>query len=355
VSLQPLDLTLDVVPRARFDMLDLRGRLRPEQREALAPYPKCVCWSSHTTAGFLDRSVASRLGANEGIAAYLDTFRAIFPEGADYEHDRLERRVELNAAQRRLEPRNADSHLAFIAAGLKTCVAYSNRPDQPLCFVDLDGVNAGRARRRRTRIIGYREEEQVARLRIAVPVSPHPVDSVNLKDPRLGIYEQLSDLVARHGVRKGRVRLALNDAEHHAGLTVNEYETLLMRHDLLDVLRNPMRFAVEKARHAIADPRAVPAKTLDYAKYDLVHVVNTLVDRLGLRESLVERLFSRTLAVPAARFLRMKRAVSLLVSDDQENGRAGLVEGTYQSTILVQWHRAPEPTRVVDATLTRFL
>ncbi len=336
-------------------MLDLRGRLRPEQRDALEPYPNCVCWSSHTTAGFLDRSVASRLGANEGIAAYVDAFRAIFPEGADYEHDRLERRVELDPAQRRVEPRNGDSHLAFIAAGLKTCVAYSNRPDQPLCFVDLDGVHAGRARRRRTRIIGYREEEQVARVRIEVPVSPHPVDSVNLKDPRLGIYDELSDLVARHGVRKGRVRLALNEAEHHAGLTVNEYETLLMRHDLLEVLRNPMRFAVEKARHAIADPRAVPAKTLDYAKYDLVRIVNTLVDRLGLRESLVERLFSRTLAVPAARFLRMKRSVSLLVSDDQENGRAGLVEGTYQSTILVQWHRAPQPSRVVDATLTEFV
>ena len=351
---EPLELTLDVVPRARFDMLDLRGRLSLDERRSLAPYPNCVCWSSHTTAGFLDRSVASRLGPNEGIAAYVDAFRTIFPEGAPYEHDQLDRRTELNPTQRHLEPRNGDSHLAFIAAGLKTCVAYSNRPDQPLCFVDLDGVHAGRARHRRTRIIGYREEEQVARLRIEVPVSPHPVDSVNLKDPRLGIHEQLGDLVARHDVRRGRVRLTLNDTEHHAGLTVNEYETLLMRHDLLEVLRDPLRFAVEKARHAIADPRAVPAKTLDYAKYDLVHIVNRLVDRLGLRESMVERLLSRTLAVPAARFLRMKRSVSLLVSEGQNGGRAGLVEGTYQSTILVQWHRAPRPTRLIDATLTRF-
>ncbi len=355
MSLQPLDLTLDVVPRARFDMLDLRGRLDAAQRNALEPYPRCVCWSSHTTAGFLDRSVASRLGANEGIAAYLDAFRAIFPEGADYEHDQLERRIELDPAQRRIEPRNGDSHLAFIAAGLKTCVAYSNRSDQPLCFVDLDGVNAGRARRRRTRIIGYREEETVARTRIEVPVSRHTVDSINLKDPRLGIYDQLSDLVARHRVAKGRVRLALAEAEHHAGLTVNEYETLLMRHDLLDVLRNPLRFAMERAKHAIADPRAVPAKTLDYAKYDLVHVVNTLVDRLGLRESLVERLLSRTLAVPAARFLRMKRSISLLVSDGDDGARPGLVEGTYQTTILVQWHRTPQAARMVDVTLTQFV
>jgi hypothetical protein len=220
--------------------------------------------------------------------------------------------------------------------------------------VDLDGVHAGRARRRRTRVIGYHEEEPVARMRIEVPVSAHPVDSVNLQDPRLGIYEQLSELVDRHGVRKGRVRLSLSEAEHHAGLTVNEYETLLMRHDLLEVLRDPFRFAVEKARHAIADPRAVPAKTLDYAKYDLVHVVNTLVDRLGLRESLVERLLSRTIGMPAARFLRMKRAVSLLVSEKGNGESPGLVEGRYQTTILVQWHRAPRATRLLDATLTRF-
>ena len=37
-------------------------------------------------------------------------------------------------------------------------------------------------------------------MRVAVPVSGHPVDSVNLKDPRLGFYEELSDLVRRHGV-----------------------------------------------------------------------------------------------------------------------------------------------------------
>jgi thiamine phosphate synthase YjbQ (UPF0047 family) len=349
---QPLDVSLDVVPRARFDMLDLRGRLRADQRGALAPYPRCLCWSSHTTAGFLDRSVVLRLGHNEGIAAYLDTFRAIFPEGADYEHDQLDRRTELDPAQRRVEPKNADSHLAFIAAGLKACVSYANRPGEPLCFVDLDGMNAGRARRRRTRIIGYHQEHEVARLQIEVPVSSHAVDSVNLKETRLGIYQQLNDLVRREGVRKGRVRLALHESEHHAGLTVNEYETLLMQHDLIEVLHNPLRFAMEKARHAIADPRAVPAKTLGYAKYDLVHIVNTLVDRLGLRESLVERLLSRTLAMPAARFLRMKRAVSLLVSDGQED--AGVVEGTYQSTILVQWQRAPKSTRLIDVTLTEF-
>jgi thiamine phosphate synthase YjbQ (UPF0047 family) len=334
-------------------MLDLRARLSPEHREALAPFRHCLYWSSHTTAGFLDRSVAARLAAKPGIEGYVETFRTIFPEGAEYKHDQVDRRTELAPEQREVEPRNADSHLAFIAAGLKTCVTYINRPHEPICFVDLDGVNAGRPRRRLTRIIGFEREEEVARLRLEVPVSEHPVDSINLKDPRLGIYEQLTDFITRHGVAKGRVRLSLHDGERHAGLTVNEYETLLMQHDLLEVLRDPLRFAVEKGRHALADPRAVPAKTLGYAKYDLVRLMNQVVDRLGLGESLVERMLARAMAVPANRFLRMKRSVSLLVSDKGQEGRGGLVEGTYQTTILVQWNRATKPVRLVDVTLTR--
>jgi thiamine phosphate synthase YjbQ (UPF0047 family) len=351
---EPIDLTLDVVPRARFDLLDLRGRLTAAHHDALQPFPRCLCWSSHTTAGFLDRSVAARFpAAPSGVAGYLDAFRTLFPEGADYEHDRLDRRTELDPEQRRVEPRNADSHLAFMAAGLRTCVSFGNHPAEPIPFVDLDGVNAGQPRRRVTRIIGYHAEEEVAHTEIEVPVSGHPVDSVNLKDARLGIYQRLAEFVARHGVTKGRLRLTLDAGERHAGLTVNEYETLLMRHDLPEVLRDPLRFAVERGRHALADPRAVPAKTLGYAKYDLVQLINQLVDRLGWRESLIERLLARALAVPADRFLRMKRSVNLLVSDRDGDGRGQLVEGRYQSTILVQWHRAPRQARRVDVTLTR--
>ena len=64
---------------------------------------------------------------------------------------------------------------------------------------------------------------------------------------------------------------------------------------------------------------------------------------------------ARTLAVPAARFLRMKRSVNLLVSDGDNNSHGKIVEGRYQSTILVQWHRAPRQARVVDVTLTRLV
>lgn len=347
-----LDLTLEIVSRARFDMMDLRERMSPAEREALAPYPRALFWSSHTTAGFLDRSVASRLTSKPGVAEYVATFRALFPEGAPYEHDQMDRRVELPPEQRLVEPKNGDSHLAFIAAGMRTCVSYRNRPAEPVCFVDLDGVSAGGYRRRRTRVVGYNDEERVYEAAVEVPVSSHAVDSVNLKDPRLGLYDQLAELLSKFGIAKGRVRLSLDDSERHAGLTVNEYETLLMRHDLAEVLRDPLRFAIEQGRHVWANPRAVPAKTLEYAKYDLVQVINHLVDGLGLHESIVERLISRALAAPADRFLRMKRSVNLLVSDDDGSGHGRVVEGKYQSPILVQWDRSPSQTRTLNLTLT---
>ena len=53
---KPLDLTLEVAPRARFDVVELRSRFAAEHA-ALADYSNCLYWSSHTTAGFLDRSI----------------------------------------------------------------------------------------------------------------------------------------------------------------------------------------------------------------------------------------------------------------------------------------------------------
>jgi hypothetical protein len=45
----------------------------------------------------------------------------------------------------------------------------------------------------------------------------------------------------------------------------------------------------------------------------------------------------------------MRRSVSLLVSDRE------LIEGTYQSPILVQWQRAPRQARVLEVTLTEMV
>lgn len=350
MAADPLDLTLELAPRARFDVVELRSRFAAEHRDVLAPYCNCLYWSAHTTAGFLDRSLSARLSP-AGVPTYVEAFRSMFPEGAGYQHDRLERRQDLDAEQRATEPKNGDSHLAFIAGGLHSCVSHPNRPGESVCFVDLDGINEGRPRRRRMRVIGFTQETLVTTTRIAVPVSAHPIDSINLKDPRLGVYEQLEEFVARSGVSKGRIRLALSDTERHSGLTINEFETLLMKYDLAEVLRNPLRYAAEKYRHAIANPRAVPGKALGYAKYDFVRVLNSGVDALGLRGSIVEKVLAKTLGVPAARFFRMRRAVSLLVADGS-GVRPTIVEGTYQSPILVQWQKAPREARMLDVTLS---
>jgi thiamine phosphate synthase YjbQ (UPF0047 family) len=353
MAVTPVEVTLEITPRARFDIIDVRARLRQTHGDLLDVYRHHLYHSFHTTAGYLEQSLAARLRREKAtVAPYVEVFRTMFPEGAGYEHDQLERRQDLTTAERAVEPRNADSHLAFMAAGLSTCVSYVNRPEEPVCFVDLDGVTDGRPRRRLTSIVGFNREREVARLRLDVPVSNHPVDSVNLKDPKLGIYDQIVSMVKEQGVTSGRVRLELGGAERQAGLTVNEYETLLMRNDLADVLRNPFRFAAEKGRHMWASPRSIPAKALDSAKYDMVRAMNQVLDITGLRESLLERLFARAIAVPAGRFLRMKRSVNLRVRESE--GRGIIADGRYQSPILVQWHRAADRVRTLDATLTSF-
>jgi hypothetical protein len=201
-------------------------------------------------------------------------------------------------------------------------------------------------------VIGFRHEAIVAHTRIDVPVSRHPIESVNLKDPKLGIYGHLADFVARAGVGTGRLHLALDPGERHAALTVNEFETLLMQHDLAEVLRNPLRFVARQYRSVLANPRSVPGQALGFAQYDLVRVLNSGLDTLRLQDSIVEKVLARTLAVPAARFFRMRRSVHLLVAEC-EDSRRGFVEGQYQSPILVQWQRGHRPTRALHVTLTR--
>ncbi len=355
--MSPLELSLDITPRGRLDVIDVRAQAAATYGDAFEQYERCLYCSLHTTAGYLPQSFATRLGPGpQAIRPYIDLFTTVFPEGAGYLHDDLDRRTELSPEQRPVEPTNADSHLAFIGSGLRACVSYVTRRPGPVSFIDLDGVNAGKPRRRMTTLVGYNTEIEVAKATLSVPVSAtHPVDAVNLKDSRLGLYAQLEDLIKTHGVEKGRIRLSLGPGEQFASLTVNEYETLLMRYDLAEVLRNPLRFAAQKAKHAWEDPRAVPSKTIDYAKYDLVRALNRLVDALGLAESAFERVFSQALAVPASRFLRMKRSVDLLVSDSRVPGRGAVVEGTYQAPIMVQWRRADRGERQVTVSLTRFV
>ncbi len=353
----PSQLTIVFQPEQRVDVIDINRHIKHEDQGFLQRHDEALYCSYHTTGGYLEEPICNRLGrCQDQVHEFLAPFQELFPFGADYRHDKLHLRKELSPEQRRTEPRNADSHLTFIGSGLENCVTYPSTPGRPVFFIDLDGVNKDNQdrRERRTTVIGYDNERVVHETELEVPVSNHPIDSVSLRDPRLGVFPQLHEQLAAHGIKTGRVLLDLVSDEHHAGLTVNEYETLLMKHDLAEVLRDPLQFMGRKGRSMLRDPSAIPDKAKNYAKYDLVRLVNRVVDTLGLSESLVERIIDKCLAVPAERFLRMKRSVSLLVTEDEANGEGTIEQGRYQSPILVQWRKSEPQTRRLRARFTRF-
>lgn len=351
----PLEIALDLEPRRRIDIVDVRAEVALRHGAVLDGFARCLYASHHTTAGYLPQSLATRLAAKPGgVQSYLNVLSTVFPERAGYRHDQMELRADVPEHERDLEPVNADSHLAFMAGGLRACAAYQATRPGPVYFLELDGVHNGTPRQRRTTVVGYNTDVEVARGRFEIPVSDHSVDAINLKVVGTSLYAQVHEWIRAHGVTSGRVRISLGTDQPHVGLTVNEYETLLMRHDLAEVLRSPLGFAAEKARHAWNDPKAVPSKAMAYARYDLVRVLNGLVDVLGLHTSRVEALLARTLEVSASRFLGIRRSIDLLVSDAGSPGVGALLEGRYQSPILVQWRQADARTRHVDVSLHRF-
>jgi hypothetical protein len=312
------EVTLEIRPRARFDVVDVRRCLLESHGTILEEFPQALYYSFHTTAGYLDQRTVWRLNMRRnGVTPYLREFQTVFPEGAGYRHDELHLRRELSDEQRRVEPRNGDSHLAFISAGLRTCVSYRHHPDEFVHFIDLDGINGDTPRRRVITILGFTSEEVVARDRLVIPTAACSDDSVNLKDPSLGLFEQLEQLIARYEVTKGRIHMTLASGEQQA-LTINEYETLLMQYDVPEMIRNPFRF-MRDGRTTAADAHA-----------------------------------PRTSRTIAARFLRLQRSVSLLVSDGGTDGGGHLVEGRFQSPILLQWGPSDGHTREIEITLTRF-
>ncbi len=348
-------ITLELNPETRLAVIDVSKRLFAQHGELLAPFRKLLYCSYHTTAGYLEQSLCARMNhRRESVEALVQSAQKLFPEGAPYRHDQMELRTELSEEQKRVEPLNADSHLAFISLGLENCVTYDNRPDTPVYFIDLDGVYRGTRRRRQTTVVGFNKAEKVVEHQLQVPMSNHAIDSINLNDPRFGLIEQLNEMLARYEVHKGKIVLSLESSEQHAGLTVNEYETLLMQHDLAEVLRNPLRFMAQKAANMVRDPKAIRSKAKNYMKYDLVQLVNEIIDTLGLNESLVERIIDRIAAASASRRLRMKRSVTMLVNSSNDENPGAIVYGTYQSPILVQWQKAEGQARTINIRLVRF-
>lgn len=348
------EFTLELTPRARFDLFDVNAHLREHHGDVLHGFGRALYVSYHTTAGYLDEHACNELG-HEGpaVRALVERYRRLYPEGAGYHHDRLDARTELTEVQKATEPLNGDAHLSFIGSGLAGCVTYQRAAQRPAWFVDLDGVGTAGPRRRRTTVIGFDEETVVERFKLSVP-TPHVVEALNLREARLGLLDEVEARVRRLGLGKGRVDLRLLD-EDGAALTVNEFETLLMQHDLAEVLRNPFRHAARRGWHALRDPRNVKEKTKDYLKYDLLVLLNDRLDRWRLRGTAAERFADALVRRAAMHYLRMKRTVSLPVSDQDVAGSTGtVVQGTYQSPILVQWSRPRSGQRTLEARIVAF-
>jgi hypothetical protein len=347
----PSEIRLTLSPSRRFEAIDVNQKIAAEAGDLLRRYRKTLYCSLHTTAGYLDQSLAGRMHHHHGrLAQFFDAWHTLFPQQAEYRHDQMDLRSELSDEQKEVEPRNADSHLTFIGSGMRNCVTYRNEPLAPVYFIDLDGTNGPTRRQRQTTIVAYDEERVVTRESFTVPVSHHPIDSVNLADPRLGLVDRIQDLLAGSGLEKGRVDISLGAAERNVGLTVNEYETMLMRHDLVEVLQDPLKFAAQRGRHMIDDPLSIPTKTLNYAKYDVPRLLNSMMEALRWDHSVVERAMAKLMSVPARRLLRSRR-VTFLAAHDDALDRPRLVRGQYQSPILVQWQPAEGKARTVEITV----
>jgi thiamine phosphate synthase YjbQ (UPF0047 family) len=354
IGIRPTELTLTLAPQRRFEAIDVNRRIADEAGDLLRRHRRALYTSFHTTAGYLDQSLSVRLQhRHDLVSQFFRAFHALFPAGGGYRHDEMHLRSELSDAQKVVEPKNGDSHLTFIGAGMRNTVTYRTRPDAPVYFIELDGKTEALQRQRKTTVVAYDHDEVVARASIAIPVSKHPIDSINLADPKFGLLESVNELVSRAGVERARVDLIVDPAERNVGLTVNEYETLLMQNDLVDVLRNPLHFVRMKGRNMMNDPFAIPGKTLNYAKYDMVRVLNSLMEALRMDQGSFERLVAKVMSLPARRFLRTRR-VSFLAGSDRDTRVPTLLRGQYQSPILVQWQSAEKQERHVDIVIVQF-
>ena len=355
MTIKPQEVSLDISPEYRFEIIDIKNKISELINGDRDSYQKTTYCSFHTTAGYLDQTLCSGFNhQKEKIQSYINAFQQLFPINANYRHDNMALRDELTEAERQVEPKNADSHLTFIGSGLRNCVTYQNNPDTPVFFIELDGVSEHGNRTRQTNAMFYNDEEIVFQQKVNIPLSQHPIDSINLRDPKLGYLDKLNELLVKFEVENGRIDISLDPTEQFAGLTVNEYETLLMTHDLVQVLKNPMKFMGEKGKYLLQHPGKIPTRTKEYAKYDFVHIFNELMDSFGMSKSVFEKFLAKIIALPAEKFLGVKKNVSFLISNNGRNDTAQIVQGRYQSPILVQWKESKNASRSLTLTITRY-
>ncbi len=125
----------------------------------------------------------------------------------------------------------------------------------PRAFYISDHTTAGYVGRRLAKVLEHDSANIQDYLQVFLKLFPSAADYVHDK---LHLRTELSE---QHRVSFGRVDVSLLAEERNTGLTVNEYETLLMKHDLKDVLRNPLHFVAQIGREALHEPCAMCSTT----------------------------------------------------------------------------------------------
>ena len=81
----PLEIALELEPRRRVDVFDVRAEAVRLHGPAIEGYARCLYASHHTTAGYLPQSLAARLCAKpEAFQSYLNLLGTVFPEKAGF-------------------------------------------------------------------------------------------------------------------------------------------------------------------------------------------------------------------------------------------------------------------------------
>lgn len=355
MSTEPLKIRLELDAKTRFYVTNVSDRLNEEFGSLLRNYNRLLLCSLHTTAGYLEEGFCAKLGYNEGrLRQFIRSFQKIFPQNAGYSHDRLELRCELGECQKEREPLNADSHLTFIGAGLENCIEHGNESDSPVYFVDLDGVYKKHHRKRKTIILAYNKRKLVyhGNFRIPVPAG-RSINAFNLKDTKYGLFQHVNHLLYSYEVAHGLIEIRLDREERHAALTVNEYETLLMRNDLPTAIRDPLHYMIGRGKKLIQNPGSIASKTRGYAVYDLVHFYNEIMSILQIESPVFEKIFPY-LSASASRIFRLKRNIRFMVSG-ADNSRTGhIIQGTYQSPILLQYKGPIKDSRCLEIKVWKF-
>src|SRR4029453_8782118 len=87
----PAEIRLVLNPSRRFEAIDVNERIRSEAGDLLSRYSRTLYCSLHTTAGYLDQSLAGRMHHHHGrLAQFFDAWHALFPPDGGYSHDQME-------------------------------------------------------------------------------------------------------------------------------------------------------------------------------------------------------------------------------------------------------------------------